>query len=609
MRCRFILLFFLLLIINSAIAQWRFTVTIVDYNANCSSMSASIEVAVWKDIVTQLSGQTYDNQADCESERRNCMINYSSGGCYIRTTTTPCQGNTGGIGATGIYYGEQSLYNSLGTEGFTFSPTERDINQNTYEEYQMRQDAFGYNSGNAQTINPNMMSAKTGDNDFDNTYMSQIKSMKNENGSSDSYSFKSRWEIDPDKPLHVRQFEVPPLDDDEFRYGGKPNLENLNIYLSISNDLTDLYLSDPQFLEQILQEEFKRVSGYNVQDILNKYPTLRTEEEKQILYDYGAFKTSKVEEMYDEIKISIDNTPEKKEIDAAILALDAYGTDEDGFLNQTNFKKVDIETLLSNNNPSEYDPINALSYAIKSCNDMGEVIGFKAELYYNEITNTYVISFAGTEMTDINDWLNDVNIGIKAILNADNSIPQYDEALSKIARAINDMPYEEREKFNLEVVGHSLGGGLASVIGLATGIETKTFNAATVPEQFLKDNGLFDKVQNGDVQNITAYHTSTDILTIAQQTAGIPAIGIPADIGDPATTTEKNIANGVGTAVGSVVPGGTMVGGSVGEKVAGHRMGPMARSIYNSNTEKIKPELSALDRLQSELKRAEMWNK
>lgn len=195
MRCRFILLFFLLLIINSAIAQWRFTVTIVDYNANCSSMSASIEVAVWKDIVTQLSGQTYDNQADCESERRNCMINYSSGGCYIRTTTTPCQGNTGGIGATGIYYGEQSLYNSLGTEGFTFSPTERDINQNTYEEYQMRQDAFGYNSGNAQNFNPNKMSARTGDESFNNVYMKQINQIK-KNDNQGTYNFISRDEFD-----------------------------------------------------------------------------------------------------------------------------------------------------------------------------------------------------------------------------------------------------------------------------------------------------------------------------------------------------------------------------------------------------------------------------
>lgn len=196
MRCRFIFLIGLLLIINSAFAQWHYTITSQSFYGGCSSISATINVTVLEQGAQIQAAQTYDSQAECEQVRREWgMINYSSGGCYARVTSSPCQGNTGGLGSNGIYYGEPSLYNSLGSDGYMFSPTERDINQNTYEEYQMRQDAFGYNSGNAQKYNPNKMSARTGDESFDNVYMKQINQIK-KNDNQGIYNFISRDEFD-----------------------------------------------------------------------------------------------------------------------------------------------------------------------------------------------------------------------------------------------------------------------------------------------------------------------------------------------------------------------------------------------------------------------------
>ena len=160
----------------------------------------------------------------------------------------------------------------------------------------------------------------------------------------------------------------------------------------------------------------------------------------------------------------------------------------------------------------------------------------------------------------------------------EGDVPQYMMAKT-IGDAIKQIPQAEREKLKIEVVGHSLGGGMASIIGLTTGIETKTYNAARVPENFLKDNGLYDKVNNGEVQNIIAYHTSTDILTNTQNAIGTPAIGISVDIGDPATAYEKTKSMVAGGVVGTVV--GNPAGAFVGEMVEGHLMGPMVRSIYN----------------------------
>jgi len=193
MKYKFLLLAVLHLVINSASAQWHFTMN-VSYNNNCSNLEASLLAEAfyqsYASVLQQLNALSYPTQADCnmvkqEVDKLAATQNFSSGGCYFRLTSTPCMGNTGGS-ASGGFYGETSLYNNTGSGGYVFSPTERDINQNTYEELLMRMEALGYNSENAKNFNPNRMSAKTGDDDFDNKFMNDLKNNVNNTKSDDN---------------------------------------------------------------------------------------------------------------------------------------------------------------------------------------------------------------------------------------------------------------------------------------------------------------------------------------------------------------------------------------------------------------------------------------
>lgn len=374
------------------------------------------------------------------------------------------------------------------------------------------------------------------------------------------------------------------------------NKENVQRYLEASTDLLVPYLANPQDLTQLLHKEFKVVSGYDVDAIMQKLPSERTDAEKQALNDYKQYRKEVVEKMADEIDVIIDKSKEKKEIDRAIIANDVYGTDKDNNLQYTNFEKVTYKDFEPSN------PMSGVADAIKICNETGDDTGIHVELYYNENTNTYVISCAGSD--DAEDWF--YNNAANAL---GGDVPQYIMA-KVIADAIQRIPERDKDKLNIEVVGHSLGGGMASIIGLATGINTSTYNAARVPENFLKENGLFEKARSGEIQNITAYHTSTDILTKTQQLAGTPALGVSIDMGDPSTWKERSLPSIAGAVTGGVagvlmgpvgVSVGSSVGASVGKKFEGHRMGPIVREVYNRGMEEKNAEWSRFRFVQTSL--------
>lgn len=245
------------------------------------------------------------------------------------------------------------------------------------------------------------------------------------------------------------------------------------------------------------------------------------------------------------------------------------------------------------------NPLYKVVKEIKLCNDTRNETGFHADLYYNEVTETYVISFAGTD--DKKDVQADATIGKNILYGENNKIPQYEMAM-EIAELINKIPKEEKDKLNIEVVGHSLGGGLASIVGLETGIETKTFNASAVPDGFLKEKGLYDKVNNGDVQNITSYHTSSDAVTTLQGFASTPAIGISVDIGNSQPELIKT----------SFEPGDAafQLGNNIANSIKEHFVKNVVTQVINNNTEKKKEEWdkfhNAQDRLQRELQNAEI---
>lgn len=552
--------------------QWRFTSTL-SVSGNCSDLEGSVAKAAGRALVDHHNGKTYTTREECERFRAMGSV-VSDGACKVRIITTPCKGPGGSSGTNLLGPDKGSSFYSTNAANEIRDWAEDDVEKH-----------LALDKNYSQLNNP--WTVMTNDKEFDNVLNIDLnKPFRSLNIDEDGRNTEHSEDLSMNS-LRDGFNKVKTAQD----FSVLANEANVQQYVDASQGLAVPYLANPQNLAQLLHMEFKNVSGFDVDAIRQRLPSGRTEAEEQALKDYKQYRKEVIEKMAHDIGVIIDKSKEKKEIDGAILAYDVYGTDKDNYLKYTNYQKVPLNDINSN------DPIKGLADAIKVCNDTGKDTGIHIELYQNQITGTYVISCAGSD--DKEDWLynNAANV-----LGGD--VPQYIMA-KVIADAIERIPVSDRSNLNIEVVGHSLGGGMASIIGLATGIETKTYNAARVPENFLKENGLLDKVKNGDIQNISAYHTSTDILTSTQQLAGTPAIGVSINIGDPSTIAEKSKAMVVGAAVGGVaVPGmGAYLGAKLGEKGEGHRMGPIVRQTYNDRMEQKKAEWDRFRNIQSNLRK------
>ncbi|QDT44037.1 tRNA(Glu)-specific nuclease WapA precursor [Gimesia alba] len=102
--------------------------------------------------------------------------------------------------------------------------------------------------------------------------------------------------------------------------------------------------------------------------------------------------------------------------------------------------------------------------------------GYKAALYENKDTRELVLAFAGTEELNPIQW---PLLGIDMVTNIAyglfNSSLQYQRAVDDSWDVIRKFPGRK-----LRFVGHSLGGGLATVASLSYNIKATTFNAAGV---------------------------------------------------------------------------------------------------------------------------------
>jgi len=117
----------------------------------------------------------------------------------------------------------------------------------------------------------------------------------------------------------------------------------------------------------------------------------------------------------------------------------------------------------------------------------------RSVIFYNKKTGKAIISSAGTRLTKLGDWVEDLKnvVGLKT--------KQY-EAASKIAKMIKE---ESSTKKFLAVIGHSMGGGKAKVIGLANDIKTYTFNTAFTHSRWLNNavGESIDFMKTGEVLN------------------------------------------------------------------------------------------------------------
>jgi len=132
--------------------------------------------------------------------------------------------------------------------------------------------------------------------------------------------------------------------------------------------------------------------------------------------------------------------------------------------------------------------------------------GFRAVLFKRRDANKYVLAFTGTD--EFIDWAADetqATVGFSS---------QYNRAVDlagKLQKKLGQM--------NLRLVGHSLGGGLASTAALVHGLEATTFNPAGVHTVTLwSHNADRDKAE----KLITAHCVKGEILTSVQDANWVP---------------------------------------------------------------------------------------
>ena len=163
---------------------------------------------------------------------------------------------------------------------------------------------------------------------------------------------------------------------------------------------------------------------------------------------------------------------------------------------------------------SGFKPIDTFDYDNNGTQDKYityEGTGFAATAYRNEDTNEVIIAYRGTNSKELVDWVkNNWSIGI-------NEYPvQYTEA-----NHFYNLIAKEYGKENVTVIGHSLGGALAQLVGAENNVKAVTFNAPGVLH--LLDSHLSSDPSS--YKNITNYCLENEVLNILNTAMGYQLLG------------------------------------------------------------------------------------
>lgn len=478
----------------------------MSFNDNCANnwlgiSEAMLEAQVLQDWAIELAAQSYGTKEECETNRSLATRNFSREGCYFRTTTSPCMGGVISGGASGA---ADPLAPSQGHSFYTTNPANeiRDWSNDDIERHLALDQKYQ---------SPRPEAIVTTDAKYN-----EERAAAREN---------STWYVDPDKPfmsvnyreggsntVRLDGFSMRDKIDNAQDVTSQANQANVQRYVNACTISLDSYRNNPQDLTQWLHNEFRRISGFDVDAIRQKLPQDRTEPEKQALIDYEEFK----KEITDAMINDINYRDEIKYYEMAVLSENCYGDSKHEFISQTNYRLKQTEDFDANH------PMKNLSEIIDLCNTSS---GFHADIYYNEKTNEYTIAFEGSNfefgkayieyllpfsskstIKELwNDWV------ATNLLQAVGGIPQQYAYAAFIASQIP-------EGINVNITGHSLGGGLASVAGAISGKPTYTFNAEGVNQNIIDGFGLTETIEKRNY-DIKAFQSKDDPLTSAQEGA------------------------------------------------------------------------------------------
>ena len=307
-----------------------------------------------------------------------------------------------------------------------------------------------------------------------------------------------------------------------------------------------------------LHDAFKEATGMNIVAIMAKEN--KTPEDLKAIEAYKAFRQNQLDEI-------------ESDKNAAVMSALVYSDHDKSLEKETDFRPIKTFSDVLKSDKEVYPLFNL----INTCNNAKDNEGFHAEVFYNEKTKEYTVSFRGTEAT----WEDIVTTDIKQGMGYNSK--QFDMAI-EIGKQIKQLSSDKNLKIN--ITGHSLGGGLATIAGVISGNPTTVFNPSGVHENTYKKAGVWDKVQQGNY-NIKKISEKNDILTNSQEGKGIvyktvnfAAKSLSADIklsthsANP-FKSEKDLPKGIGKK--------ETLNTNQGNPFSAHSMAPMARLLIAHN--------------------------
>lgn len=471
---------------NLLFAQWHFTYTIVGNDCG---------------IIQDLQTESFSTLEDCKKNaKKTHRSKYSTSCTYI---VVSIDDKNCGCSGKNIPIKETTQTNDNNTSSFDgiekFTDALMNNHTATVERNFEMQDY--YNNKKKAIDNEKELLAEQQDkieNTKENLRSSIAQKSRFANLKTNNQEEKNK-DIGIDINAKPRIFEKPALEN----FASNPISEFDAIKKEIKVDLkfrNEVALSIQVFLDnktgsipQLMRDLYKERTGYDINELLNKQ--YLTEDERKIAEDYNHFVKQMVVELDYQANESKKNpSPEKKLIDFSIMARDVYKDSDYSGLKDTDWRP------LSSSQGVEDKAIAKTIDAINQFNKQGD--DFYAQIYKNDLTGEYTLAFRGSEINgwkNRNDWADNVLQGLSL------QGPQYANAA-----ILGELLGSTKQKVN--IVGHSLGGGLATVVGLKTGLPTYTYNQAYISQ------GTIDKykLDVGKTENITAYYIEGEILTTLQ---------------------------------------------------------------------------------------------
>lgn len=250
----------------------------------------------------------------------------------------------------------------------------------------------------------------------------------------------------------------------------KRMIPNLNDRISeTANLLLDLYKQGKRstdLFSRMLSDQFKALTGFDIYELNNKIKP--TPEEQEILNSYNEYVDMVCKSAQDKLSDEEERVPE---LEMAAYSIAVYKKDDDTKLFTDYFKLSPLRDMSLIRNPQERSGAEKI---VNFINENEGKSGFNSEIYYDKTQDKYVIAIRGTELGWSKEAIKDVGVDLAFALLTKS--PQHDIAY-KLAQTIKEsgIPLDK-----IKITGHSLGGGLASIVGLITGCETYVYNPAHV---------------------------------------------------------------------------------------------------------------------------------